>query len=134
MRRLVTLARRIRRKWHEGISDAEMHYKGLHDFVSRVRQAGFPALRDLRILDVGCGDRAPLSLLLAGAGARVVAIDLLPVHLGRRRPLMWMRLAREGDVPGGRSARWGATACTRGATGGASVSSPGGGYRSTASR
>lgn len=99
MKSLYTLIRRIRRKWDEGISDAETHYKLFLEFMSLIRQAGYPAIRGLWVLDIGCGDRAGLALLLALGGAHVVAVDVRPVYLGwHRRPWMWARLILEGSL------------------------------------
>ena len=72
--------------WHEADSDARMHYGGFLQLLERMRQLGFGDLAKLRVLDIGCGERAPLSLLLAAHGAQVDALDLVPVRLGWRRP------------------------------------------------
>jgi SAM-dependent methyltransferase len=80
--------------WHEADSDARMHYGGFLHLVERMRQLGFGDLRGLRILDIGCGERAPLALLMAAHGAEVDALDLVPVRLGWRRPTMWLLLLR----------------------------------------
>jgi SAM-dependent methyltransferase len=94
LRRVSGALRRLRRVWDEGASDAQMHHEGYLRWRERVRNEGFETLDGIRLLDVGCGDRAPFSLLAASEGARVTAIDLLPVELSRRRPLMWLRLLR----------------------------------------
>ena len=80
--------------WHEADSDARMHYGGFLQLVEGMRQRGFGDLAKLRVLDIGCGERAPLSLLLAAHGAEVDALDLVPVRLGWRRPAMWLPLFR----------------------------------------
>jgi len=53
---------------------------------------GVPRVRGLRVLDVGCGERAAVALLFAQDGACVHGMDLEPVALGLSRPQMWVRL------------------------------------------
>ncbi len=101
--RLLEPVGRVRRKWQEALSDAEMHHRGFGDFARRLREAGVDRIEGTRLLDIGCGDRAPLSLLFAAAGARVSAIDLAPVTFGWERPVMWGRAARgAGPAEAGR--------------------------------
>jgi ubiquinone/menaquinone biosynthesis C-methylase UbiE len=73
-----------------------MHADGYQRWRSRIREEGFETLEGVRLLDIGCGDRAPFSLLSASEGASVVGIDLLPIELGWQRPVMWVRLTRDG--------------------------------------
>jgi SAM-dependent methyltransferase len=89
---------RLARAWREGASDAEMHWTGYQAWRERLGRLGLAEVKRLRVLEIGCGDRAQLSLLFASDGAAVVALDLLPVALGRRRPAMWLTLAREQGV------------------------------------
>ena len=77
------------RAWAEGRSDAELHFEGYRAWRERLTGLGVANVQELRVLDIGCGDRAPLALLFAAEGARVTALDTLPVALGLRRPRMW---------------------------------------------
>lgn len=88
------VAMRIQRKWREGHIDAERDYRRYDRFPSNLTAAGLPDCEGMRILDVGCGDRAGLSLLFSSLGADVTSIDLLPVYIGWRRPMMWVQLLR----------------------------------------
>ena len=95
---------RLARAWREGRSDAVMHVEGYRGWRAHLRRLGVENVRGLRVLEIGCGDRAQLSLLFAADGANVVALDRLPVALGRRRPRMWAALARsEGVRPAARA-------------------------------
>ena len=89
---------RITRAWSEGVTDAATHAGGFRQWRERLRAGGLVDCAGCRVLDIGCGDRAPLSLLFAAEGARVAAVDLLPVELGHRRPRMWWRLLRQQGV------------------------------------
>jgi SAM-dependent methyltransferase len=93
---------RIRRKHREGLTDAVLHRRAYLLWRDRLVALGKdPA--GIRVLDIGAGDRAPLSLQFAVDGAMVAAVDLKKVHLGRRRPLMWLTLLRtEGVQSAGR--------------------------------
>jgi SAM-dependent methyltransferase len=98
--RLRQAASRLRRIWREAITDAEMHFRGYVERRERLRRVGLDDLNGLDVLDVGCGDRAQVALLLAAEGARTVGLDRQPVALGLRRPSMWAALARsEGVLP-----------------------------------
>lgn len=89
---------RVQRLWGEGRKDAAMHYEGFRQWRRHLASLGVDSLAGQRVLDIGCGDRAALSLLFALHGAHVSAVDVLPVHLGRRRPLMWARLMVESGI------------------------------------
>lgn len=71
-----------------------MHYAGFRAMQDRLRVLGYPDVADRTVLDIGCGSRAPLSVLFAAAGARVTGLDVAPVSLGIRRPRMWFALWR----------------------------------------
>jgi SAM-dependent methyltransferase len=75
-----------------------MHIAGYRRWRERVRKEGFVKLEGLRLLDIGCGDRAPFSQLAASEGAEVSAVDVLPIELGWRRPIMWIRLIRQRSL------------------------------------
>jgi SAM-dependent methyltransferase len=90
---------RVSRAWQEAESDSATHYRGFTEWHQRLMQLIPGGLSGLRMLDIGCGDRAPLSLLFAQRGLLVNAIDLLPVQLGWRRPLMWPAVALSDGVP-----------------------------------
>ncbi len=92
---LSTLTRRARQVWQEGRSDAELHHRMYAEWRGGLAEMGLPVLTGCRILDVGCGDRAQVSLLAAADGGEVTAIDMRPIALGWRRPWMWFSLARE---------------------------------------
>lgn len=80
-----------------------MHYEGFLAWRAHLRQLGIDDVRDLRVLDIGCGDRAQLSILFAMAGATVIGLDPQPVALGWHRPRMWLATVRgDGVVKGGR--------------------------------
>ena len=83
---IADLTRRVERAWAEGRSDAELHHKGYRVWRERLAGLGVANVQDLRVLDIGCGDRAPLALQFAAEGARVTALDTLPVAFGLRRP------------------------------------------------
>jgi SAM-dependent methyltransferase len=85
----------VARAWAEGRWDAEMHYRGYQEWRNRLATLGIPDVRRVDVLEIGCGERAQLSLLFAADGAHVKAIDILPVALGSKRPRMWIALARE---------------------------------------
>jgi SAM-dependent methyltransferase len=89
------------RAWREGMSDAVMHVTGYRDWRAHLGRLGLEDVRGLRVLEVGCGDRAQLSLLFASDGATVVALDRLPLALGRHRPRMWAALARSEGLASG---------------------------------
>ena len=80
--------RRLARAYHEAKGDARVHYQGFLSLAEGLQRRGLIEMDQLRVLDIGCGDRAPVALLFAAHGAEVSAIDLLPVRLGGRRPLM----------------------------------------------
>ena len=85
---------RLRRLWHEAVTDADMHYDGYVDWIDHLKRLGVANVAGLDILEIGCGDRAQLSLLFASDGSRVVGLDSLPIALGVRRPRMWVAIAR----------------------------------------
>jgi SAM-dependent methyltransferase len=72
-----------------------MHFAGYRSWREHLRGLGVAEVSGLRVLEIGCGDRAQLSLLFASDGAEVTALDQLPIALGRRRPRMWLSLARQ---------------------------------------
>lgn len=92
------LAIDVKRLWREAWLDADLHYCGFEHLLAKSRECGLDELHGLRVLDIGCGDRAPMSLLLAAAGASVDGVDILPVCIGRRRPLMLLRLPRQAGI------------------------------------
>lgn len=94
----TTMARRLTQAWREGVTDAELHFGLYAAWRARLVSMGIPSLKGLRVLDIGCGDRAPIALLAAGDGADVVAIDISPIRLGRARPRMWIEIARESGL------------------------------------
>lgn len=94
-RRLTYLPMRLLRVWREAIADADLHYDIYVAWREHLGRLGMPLLNGLAVLDVGGGDRAPLSLLFAADGANVISLDMLPVRLGWRRPSMWWSLAKE---------------------------------------
>ena len=57
--------------------DAEI-YRAFTDTITRLSSK---SLRDLRILDLGCGSNAPMTVLLHAAGCRVTGVD---AYLGYR--------------------------------------------------
>ena len=89
------MARRVSQAWREGVTDAHLHFRLYKEWRDRLAAMGVETLAGRRVLDIGCGDRAPVALLAARDGARVSAIDMLPVRLGRGRPRMWLAVARE---------------------------------------
>ncbi len=92
------VARRLSQAWREGVTDAELHVRLYKEWRDRLAAMGVNTLAGKRVLDIGCGDRAPVALLAARDGARVSAIDMLPIRLGRDRPRMWLALARETGI------------------------------------
>jgi len=90
---------RIGRAWQEAESDSSTHFRGFSEWHAKLASFGYSEMRGKRLLDIGCGDRAPLSLLFAQKGARVDAIDLLPVRLGWSRPAMWLDVALQNGPP-----------------------------------
>jgi|GEM_PF-6360601 len=86
---------RVKRVFQEGSSDAVMHYGGFKVWQRELAEMGFGNLGTIRMLDVGCGDRAPLAVMFATSGAAVEAIDLLPVRVSWQRPWMWLACARQ---------------------------------------
>ena len=95
---------RLRRLWREARTDADMHFDGYVQWREHLKRLGVSTVRDLDILEIGCGDRAQLCLLFASEGARVVGLDSMPVALGAGRPRMWLAIARsEGLVRAGRA-------------------------------
>jgi SAM-dependent methyltransferase len=95
---ILRVSERFARAWREGASDAEMHWTGYRAWREHLARFGLANVQRLRVLEIGCGDRAQLSLLFASDGAAVVGLDQLPVALGRRRPGMWLSLAREQGI------------------------------------
>ena len=90
---------RLRRLWREAVTDADMHFDGYVRWRNHLRELDVATFDALDILEIGCGDRAQMSLLFASEGARVAGLDTLPVALGARRPRMWIAIARsEGLV------------------------------------
>ena len=89
---------RLQRLWREARTDADTHYGGYVLWREHLQQLGFASVDGLDVLDIGCGDRAQLTLLFAADGARVVGLDSLPVALGARRLLMWIALARSDGL------------------------------------
>ncbi len=101
---VVRAPERLRRVWREAETDADMHFDGYVAWREHLERLGISSFGELNVLDIGCGDRAPLSLLFASDGARVVSLDVLPIALGLRRPRMWIALARsEGPVRASRA-------------------------------
>ena len=88
----------IRRSWREAPTDADSHFGGYRDIREWLSEAGRSDVGQCRLLDIGCGVRAPLSLLFAADGANVTAVDILPVSLGWKRPRQWFELARRGAI------------------------------------
>lgn len=84
---------RLRQKYHEALTDARMHRAGYLSWRDHLASLDIRPM-GLDVLEIGTGDRAPLALQLAADGAHVTAIDIRPVHLGWRRPLMWWSLLR----------------------------------------
>ena len=93
-RRLTHVPARLRRVWREAITDADHHYDLYLRWREHLAQLGMADVRGREVLDIGTGDRAPMSLLFATAGARVTSLDTLPIEFGWRRPLMWWRVAK----------------------------------------
>jgi SAM-dependent methyltransferase len=76
-----------------------MHFEGYRGWREHLKRNRVLDVKDLRVLEIGSGDRAQISLLLASDGAVVVALDRLPVALGRGRLRMWLSLARQQGFP-----------------------------------
>jgi SAM-dependent methyltransferase len=93
-RRLSYVPVRLRNVWREAITDADLHYDIYVAWREHLGRLGLQDLRGLDVLDIGGGDRAPLSLLFASDGARVTSLDMLPVAFGWRRPSMWWGVAK----------------------------------------
>jgi len=86
---MTRIPQRLGRAWREGKTDAEAHFAGYRNWRQHLTRMGIGDVTGLDILDIGCGDRAQLSLMFAAAGARVVGLDPQPIELGWRRPRMW---------------------------------------------
>jgi len=72
---------------------ARHDFKVFHRFVKSAQAAGHP-VRGERVLDVGCGYRFPVTLLLHSFGARVTGIDT--EFIARTLPLgQWRALLRQ---------------------------------------
>lgn len=85
---------RLAQAWREAATDSAVHHDGYRAWRRHLASLGNEEVRGLRVLEVGCGDRAQLALLFASDGAVVDAIDLLPIALGSRRPRYWVHLLR----------------------------------------
>jgi SAM-dependent methyltransferase len=98
---VVRAPSRLKRLWREATTDADMHYEGYVGWREHLRRLGVEDLAGREVLDVGGGERAQLSLLMAADGARVTSLDSLPVALGTRRPRMWFAIAKADGLTHG---------------------------------
>jgi SAM-dependent methyltransferase len=76
--------------------DAEI-YRAFADTITRLSSR---SLRDLKILDLGCGSNAPMTVLLHAGGCRVTGVD---AYLGYRwglgfRPRRFLSYAKEAGL------------------------------------
>ncbi len=88
---------RVRRAWREARTDPKNHLSAYLAWKRTLAELGYANVAGLRVLELGCGERGQLSLLMALDGARVTAIDTLPVEFRWRRPRMWLTLFAEGN-------------------------------------
>lgn len=95
-------AQAIRSLWQYHSANAERHAS--HDFANvfektfrDLRAYGVDDLKGLKLLDLGCGQRFPLSLMAASRGATVTALDVTWIE-PRLTPAAVVRTARHSGV------------------------------------
>lgn len=86
---IARVLRRVERLWREGRTDAAAHWDGYVAWRDHLARLGIRDVSGIRVLDIGCGDRAQMAALLASDGATVVGLDMQAISLGWRRPTMW---------------------------------------------
>jgi len=91
MRRLLDLAREVAQIESRAAEGARHDHDVVFAALLRRLEAHFGAeLAKLRVLDFGCGDHNPFSLLLSAHVCEVVGLDVVPPqHEGWRRRVAW---------------------------------------------